>query len=73
LKTVARELGKCKLDLVGVQEVRSEKEGTEQTEDYTFFYGEGTEDDRLGKGFFIHKKSYQQLGEQSLLMIGCHV
>jgi hypothetical protein len=25
LKTVARELGKCKLDLVGVQEVRREK------------------------------------------------
>jgi hypothetical protein len=25
LKTVARELGKCKLDLVGVQEVRWEK------------------------------------------------
>jgi hypothetical protein len=41
---------------VGVQEVRSEKEGTEQAEDYTFFYGEGTEDDRLGKGFFIHKR-----------------
>jgi exonuclease III len=30
LKTVARELGKHKLDLVGVQEVRSEKGGTEK-------------------------------------------
>jgi hypothetical protein len=33
LKTVARELGKYKLDLVGVQEVRWDKGGTEQTED----------------------------------------
>jgi hypothetical protein len=29
IKTVARELGKCKLNLVGVQEVRWEKGGTE--------------------------------------------
>jgi exonuclease III len=36
LKTVARELGKYKLDLVGVQEVRWEKSGTEWAEDYTF-------------------------------------
>jgi exonuclease III len=44
LKTVARELGKYKLDLVGVQEVRWEKEGTERAEYYTFFYGKGNED-----------------------------
>jgi exonuclease III len=37
LKTLARELGKYKLDLVGVQEVRWEKGVTEQAEDYTFF------------------------------------
>jgi exonuclease III len=30
LKTVARELGKYKLDLVGVQEVRWEKGGTDR-------------------------------------------
>jgi hypothetical protein len=40
LKTVPRELGKYKLDLVGVQEVRWEKGGTERAEDYTFSYGE---------------------------------
>jgi hypothetical protein len=38
LKTAARELGKYKLDLVGIQEVRWEKGGTEQAEDYTFSY-----------------------------------
>jgi exonuclease III len=56
LKTVARELGKYKLDLVRVQEVRWEKGGTEQVEDYTFFYGQGNGDHQLGTGFFVHKR-----------------
>jgi hypothetical protein len=51
-----RELGKCKLDLVGVQEVRWEKGGTERAEDYTFFYGQGNGDHQLGTGFFVHKR-----------------
>jgi hypothetical protein len=37
--TVARELGRYKLDLVGVQEVRWDKGGTVRAGDYTFFYG----------------------------------
>jgi hypothetical protein len=41
---VARELGKCKLGLVGVQEVRWDKGGTERAEDYTFFYGARNEE-----------------------------
>jgi exonuclease III len=52
LKTVARELGKYKLDLVVVQEVR----WTRAAEDYTFFYGAGNEDHQLGTGFFVHKR-----------------
>jgi exonuclease III len=47
LKTVARELGKYKLDLVGVQEVRWDKGGTERA----FFYGAGNKDHQLGTGF----------------------
>jgi hypothetical protein len=56
LKTVARELGKYKLDLVGVLEVRWEKGGTERAEDYTLFYGEGNGDQQSGTGFFVHKR-----------------
>jgi exonuclease III len=56
LKTVAKELGKYKLDLVGVQEVRWDKGGTERAEDYIFFYGAGNGDHQLGTGFFSHKR-----------------
>jgi exonuclease III len=52
LKIVARELGKYKLYLVNVQEVRWEKGGTERAEDYTFFYGKGN----VRTGFLIHER-----------------
>ena len=35
----ARELGRCKLDLVGVQEVRWDREGTVRAGEYNFSYG----------------------------------
>jgi hypothetical protein len=52
----SEKLGKYKLDLVGVQEVRWEKGGTEQEEDYAFFYGRGNGDHQLGTGFLVHKR-----------------
>jgi exonuclease III len=61
-KTVARELAKYKLDLVGVQEVRWDKGGPERAEDYTFFYGAVNEDHQLRTGFLCIRESYQQLG-----------
>jgi exonuclease III len=62
LKTVARELGQYKEDLVGVDEVRWEKGGTERAENYTFFYGERNGDHRLGAGFFVHKRILSAVG-----------
>jgi exonuclease III len=56
LQTISGELAKYKLDLVGVQEVRWDKGGTEPAGDYTFFYGNGSADHRLGTGFFVHKR-----------------
>jgi hypothetical protein len=56
MKTVARELGKYKLDLVGVEKVRWEKGGAERAEDCTYFYGQRNGDHQLGTGFFVHKR-----------------
>jgi hypothetical protein len=39
--TVANEISKYKLDLVGVQEVRWDRGGTEPAGTYIFFYGKG--------------------------------
>jgi len=39
LTAVARELARYKLDVVGVQEVKWDKEGTARAEDYIFCYG----------------------------------
>jgi exonuclease III len=41
LNTESRELPEYRLDLVAVQEVRWDKGGTEPTDDYTFFNGNG--------------------------------
>jgi hypothetical protein len=49
-----RELARYKLDLVGVQQVRWNKEDTVKVGDYSFFYGKGKENHQLGKGFFVH-------------------
>jgi len=39
---------------VGVQEVRWEKEGTRGEGHYNFFNGKGNENNKLGRGFFVH-------------------
>jgi hypothetical protein len=61
LRTVTEEVSKYKLDLVGVREVRWDGGGTEPAGQYTFYYGKGYQNHELRTGFFVHKKSYQQL------------
>jgi len=50
----ARELQRYKLDSVGVQEVRWDKEGTVRAGDYNIFYERGNENHQLGTGCFVH-------------------
>jgi hypothetical protein len=55
MKTVARELGKYKLDLVGVQEVRCEESGTERGDYYTPFLWRRELKLSVRSRFFTHK------------------
>jgi hypothetical protein len=56
LRAVGEEISKYTLDLLGVQEVRWDGDGTEQAGEYTFFYGKRNENHELGTGFFVHKR-----------------
>jgi hypothetical protein len=53
---VAKEISKYELDLVGVQEVRLDRGGTEPTDEYTFLCGKGNKNHELGTFSFVHKR-----------------
>ena len=54
-KAAAKEIGRYKLDVGGMQEVRWDKGGSVTAGDYDFFYGKGSES-QLGTGFFVHRR-----------------
>ena len=54
LMAAAKEL--VRYDLVGVQKVRWDKEGTVRAGDYNFFYGKGNGNHQLGMGFLCTKE-----------------
>jgi len=56
LTAAARELQRYKLDLVGLQEARWDKEGTITAGDYNIFYERGNKNHQLGTGFFVHQR-----------------
>jgi hypothetical protein len=69
LKTVARKLANCDLDLVGVQEISWKKGDGEQEYSYSFFYV----NEKLittGQTLWYLRESYQQLRRKSLLVRG---
>jgi hypothetical protein len=71
LMTVAKETSKNKLDLMGVQEDRWDRGGTEPAGEYTIFYGKRKENHELGTGFVYIRVSYEQLRKYCLLVTGC--
>jgi hypothetical protein len=73
LTKVAREIAKYNLDLLGVQEVRWDRGGTELAGDYAFSYGNENEKLGYGQDFFRIKKSCPLLREGSLFEIGCRM
>jgi hypothetical protein len=54
-KTTASELAKCKLDLVAIQGVRLDVDGSEPADVYTFYHVNGKANLHSGTGFLDNK------------------
>ena len=56
LTAAARELARYKLNLVGVQQIRWDTEGTVRVGDYNFLYGKGSENHQEGTGLSVQHR-----------------
>jgi hypothetical protein len=65
LITVAKEIVKCKLVLVGGAGRQMGHCGNKSVGNYVFFYGNWNENHELGTGYLYTRKSHQQLRGQS--------
>ena len=56
ITAATRKVGRYKLDLMGVHEVRWDRGGMVRAGDYNFFYRKGKENHEFGMGFFLHHR-----------------
>jgi hypothetical protein len=49
-------VARCKLNVLGVQEVTEDKGSTVRKRDVHFFYGKGNENHQLGTGFLVRHR-----------------
>ena len=64
---------RCKLELLGVQEVRWDKGGIVRAGDYIFFYGQGNENHQFGTGFFVHHRIVSAVKSVEFVSGRCHL
>ena len=73
LTTVARELVRNKLNFVGEQGLRQNKRGTVRAGEYILFYGKRNENYQFGKEILRTTNQCQQLREENVSVIKCHI
>jgi hypothetical protein len=66
-------MSECKLDLVGIEEVRWDLSGTGPAYDNTAFHQNQNGNHHLGTDFCVHKRIISVINGVELLLIGDHI